>query len=375
MAGPLSTVDDLRLICKTGVAEGLQLEFKLKEDHATGALSKADKRAIAEAVSSFENSDGGTLVYGVRSKRTSGADVAEALIPIQEISRFAAEFRMVCSLNISPELRGVTVDVLTESDGTSGYVVCNVPRSDRRPHMSTAPGVHSYYRRSFDGSALMTPSEITDQILAVREAVLRPTIRIAEGGSLSNMGYWVSVGFGVHFGVENIGTRTCKNPFLRVRCNQSTSSHGATFDSRLGAWKNSANPGTLVHVDDALSFFELKFLARILTGQSQLGPTATEDDLLSAVRIYPGTDDFHSKTITDKEEADDITFEVTFGAENAPARIQIFEYTRDQVAASILANLENAIRNMVVQNVGVWRADLVSSLRERLNRGASGFDP
>ena len=271
---------------------------------------------------------------------------------------------MVCALNISPELRGVSVTVIPEDGTSAGYLMCDVERSDRRPHMSTAPGVHSYYRRSFEGSALMAPSEISDQILAVREAALKPTVRVGPAGALSNMGAWVAISFGVYFGIENIGTRTCKNPFLRVRCDQPTTSHTATFDQRLGAWKNNLAPGTLLHVDDALAFFELRLLARVLVERLRLDANATSDDLVSAVRIYPGTDELHSRTLTGKQEVDTVAFEVTYGAENAAARVQAFTYSRNQIAAHILVGIGDSIWNMVQERVGVWRSDLINSLSE-----------
>lgn len=50
---------DLEALCANAVAEGLQIEFKEKEDPTTAVLSKSEKN-IAQALSSFANSGGGT---------------------------------------------------------------------------------------------------------------------------------------------------------------------------------------------------------------------------------------------------------------------------------------------------------------------------
>ena len=100
MPSDFSTAADLEFLCANAVAEGLRLEFKEKEDRTTAALSKGDKKQIAEAVSSFANSDGGTIIFGIKTKRSGDGDVAAELMPIANVEQFASNFRMVCSLNV-----------------------------------------------------------------------------------------------------------------------------------------------------------------------------------------------------------------------------------------------------------------------------------
>lgn len=361
MAEFLSSRADLRLLCESGVPEGLQLEFKLKEDPRTGTLSKTDKRAIAEAVSSFANSEGGTLVYGVRSERRGGGDVAAELVPIEDIDRFAAEFRMVCSLNISPELPGISVQVIHEEAGTRGYLICSVGRSDRRPHMSTAPGVHSYYRRSFEGNALMTPSEIRDQHLAIRDAVVAPDVSIGGGGSYSSVGTWVAIRTHLVLGLRNVGVRTCINPYLRVTASCPLHSYGGIHDSQNGGWKTDFPPGTLIHVEDRLQCLSLGFVSRVDFAELQQTFASNSVDWTNAIRIYAGDDDPHSSTIGDKVPLDHITVVLRYGAENASLSREERLLSAQELARGVLKGGLDHIRERTVHQLGIWRQDLAEA--------------
>ena len=88
--------------------EGLHLEYKRKADPSPPVLSKDERKAIAEAVSAFANSDGGILVLGVRSETRNHADIAVEIVPIAGIDQLHGEIRKIVELNVSPQVRGVS---------------------------------------------------------------------------------------------------------------------------------------------------------------------------------------------------------------------------------------------------------------------------
>jgi hypothetical protein len=353
----------LEALCSSGEPEGLQLEFKEKEDASHGNLSKPDKRAIAEAVSSFANSDGGVLIYGVRSDKRGDVDVATELRPIEDIDAFASAFRVVCAVNISPELSAVNLSVIyADKARRRGFLVCEIQRSNSRPHMSTAVGVHSYYRRSFTGSALMTPSEIRDQILAIREAALVPEITIGRGGSYHPGYEWISVEVPIAFALRNTGDRICKNPFLRVSASCPLRTNSAYHDPALREWKVNTPLGEFIHVGDAKAFFDLKFIARPVLNELCSQSQMTAARMLAGVKIYPGDSDVHSRTILDKQEINGITLGLTYGAENATAQTLELRYSRDDLARALLTSPEGTLREMALAQRGIWREDLVRQL-------------
>ena len=258
MTRPMLTMIDLQTMCESSVPEGLQIEFKEKEDASNPEISKSDKRNIAKVICSFANSDGGTLIYGIRSERVDGVDVAREIRSISNIERFRVQFELVCRLNTSPVLERCTIYAIA-TDGPDGALVCEVERSDARPHMSTAPGEHTYYRRGFEGSVLMAPSEIRDQILAVRDAVLLPITDTGSGGSFSQGEIWISVNQSVQFSLRNIGKSLCKNPYLRVNSTCPMYSHDARFDTVSQAWKTGFIPGWMIHSEDQIGCFSLNY--------------------------------------------------------------------------------------------------------------------
>lgn len=359
MSFPLRSLVDLHSLCENGVSEGLNLEFKQKEDPRTPTLGRVDKKNIAQAVSSFANSDGGILIFGIRSVRYSGLDVAQELVPIAEVDHFLAQFQVVCSLNVSPDLVGLTAWSIYSGDGeASGFVVCEIERSNRRPHMSTAPGVHSYYRRSFEGAVPMTPSEVRDQILAVRDAILQPVVKAYSGGSFTNHRDWISARTSIGFHLKNVGQALCKNPFLRVQASCELHSHSYAFDHALQAWKTDFPYGTLIHVDDQKSCFSLSLIVIIRADVLGQKFDAGETNLTDAVIVPPGSTEFPVQTISDKVSLEGVDFKLRYGAENAPATESVISLSRRDIAKRLLE--EPTVRDMALHWPYPFRLDLVT---------------
>ena len=353
---------DLQGLVYAATPEGLHLEYKEKQDPSTAVLARDDARAIAEAVSSFANSDGGVLVYGVRSERRDGADVAGQLVAIADADKFAGEVRRVVELNISPQIDGVTIEAVTSEDGAgAGFAVIRVSASDRRPHMSTAPKVHRYYRRGFTGSEIMTPSEIRDQILAVREAVIEPIVTAAAGGSLSKYPDFVAIEASILVRLRNVGSRLCREPFMRVSADCGLRSHSTTFDQRLGAWKTDYAAGMMIHVDDESPTMSLRYRARFNLAAVRRPDLLDTAALLASVTILPGGD-LHDSTDWAGEGIRAIRIDVTFGAGNATARRRSFQLPASDLARQVLAGSSAVLRDMCHGEVGNWREDIFAAL-------------
>jgi hypothetical protein len=358
MRPQLESAADLESLCFNQVAEGLLLEFKEKEDASTGVLSKNDQKSIAEVVSAFANSDGGTLIFGIKSQRRGSIDVASELAPIANIEQFADAFAQVCSLNVGPQIPDIDIRIVKLAEKKhAGFLVCEVSRSDRRPHMSTAPNVHRYYRRSFEGTVPMTPSEIRDQILAVRDAILEPIVTYPAGGSFSPSRHWISAHISFVFSLKNVGRSVCRNPFLRVHADADLYSHSATYDSALAAWKTMFPDGTLIHVDDQQSCLSLSLNACVLTDRLSAHFHNQSHDLTDAVMIFPGSQNHNVSTITDKTSLDGVELHLRYGAENAPVTERTVPFSRLELARGLLG--QSSIREMHTQNWGAWVQSLV----------------
>ena len=352
----IQVADDLANLCALATPEGISLEFKEKEDRSTPELSRGDRRSIAEAVTAFANSDGGTLIFGMRSEKRQGVDVASEIQPISNVAACRSLVELVAATNVAPTPRNLTVHTIEVSAGT-GVVVCSLPRSELRPHMCTAQGVHRYLRRGFEGNALMTPTEVRDQILAVRNAILEPVISYPAGGSFSMAQIWISVSLPVVFSLKNIGQALCRNPFLRVKADCALHSHSATFDGALNAWKTTFPDGTLIHVDDRLTCLSVSLNAAVRLDNLEFFFRNDKADLTESVVILPGSANRHLKTVTDKSSLESVEFQLRFGAENAVVDNRTVSFSRTELAKGLLQ--QHTVQDMYTQNIGAFRSDLV----------------
>lgn len=356
MTLPYVTFEDLRAACDAQTSEGLQLEFKCKEDRSTPHVSKGDRRAIAKSVSSLSNSDGGILVFGVETKREGSADVAASLHPIADIETFRREFDTVCALNISPQPNLTQTRVIEDPEAPGyGYLVCAVERSARRPHMSTAPGDHRYYRRAFEGVVAMTPSEVRDQVLAVRDASLVPSYRLSFP-SWSSGDDWVTCKCKVDVYLQNEGLVTCRNPYLRARSPDLPLGSAPNFSQHSQSWRWSPEYGTLIHPDDEVASLSIGLAICVVAYELSVQFHIGKPDLTSSVLVLP-FDQFSLTTVTDKVSFEDVELNVSYGAENAPRADAQWIIPRKRFAQEVLQ--QKQLAQMMVPRIGLFRSDLV----------------
>ncbi len=141
------TKQRLEQMIADGVEEGLSLDYK-----SAGALSKSDERKkteITKDVSSFANSSGGVLIYGIAEFADEPRKhLPERLDPIQR-SEISKEWLDQVIQTIQPRIEGVVIHPVTisEPDNTACYVV-EVPQShtahmarDRRYHKLSRPSL------------------------------------------------------------------------------------------------------------------------------------------------------------------------------------------------------------------------------------------
>jgi hypothetical protein len=196
------------------VAEDEVTEFKSGIGLDKGALSKTAKRQIAEELSAMANSAGGTLFLGVRTQKQDLLDVPFTREPIEDVDRFGRVLRAQLETLIGPPIPEVAICVrYAVDDKTKGYVAIKVPRSDRRPHMSRAPDLHTYFKRSATSTMPMSPYEIEDQFLRIRNAHVRGRMELQAAGSIGAAR--IFVGFLI---LENVSEVSAQNCWAAVQC-------------------------------------------------------------------------------------------------------------------------------------------------------------
>jgi len=149
------TEPDISDLIDTGVSENLNLEYKRCD-----ALQRSDKSIseISKDVSSFANSAGGTIVYGIIDDKHVPTHIDVGYDPYGEINKDWLE--NVITSNIKPRIDGLRinpVELPLTRPGKLLYMV-HIPQS-KRPHMAKN---HRFYKRFNFKAEPMEEYEIWD---------------------------------------------------------------------------------------------------------------------------------------------------------------------------------------------------------------------
>ncbi len=140
-------------------SEGLYLEFKTKSNSNVADLDKEDKKNFADALSQFANSDGGVLIWGIKTDKP--LDVAKELRPIKEVSKFMAKLQSYLKDAVQPIVDGVLFDtVYSDRDSNEGYVRILIPVSYKVPHRSMFS--REYFKRNQEGKYKLEHFDLED---------------------------------------------------------------------------------------------------------------------------------------------------------------------------------------------------------------------
>lgn len=138
------------------------IEFKEKEDTRVPDLSITDKRHFSKALSAFSNADGGLFIWGVRTKRKDGRDIASSLRPITRVEEMAERLRDSLLDSLMPQNPQVRIEAIRNRLGNGG-VKCLIPASRNPPHRAMRD--REYWTRLDGRSAKLEHYHIRDLML------------------------------------------------------------------------------------------------------------------------------------------------------------------------------------------------------------------
>ncbi|MEI8715671.1 AlbA family DNA-binding domain-containing protein [Mesorhizobium sp. ISC11] len=198
--------------------ETLQLDFKGSAIGKPGALftnegklTKDGRRSISKALSAFSNSAGGIVVIGVDCRANlDGVDAAQELDPIPNWKAALSAVSSAVGDLLQPKNDGIRVDGFASvNDQTGGYLVIDVPRSERRPHMCNI--TKQYFKRSASGSYAMEHFDIEDAFRRNGSPDLELVSDFASG-----MSSGTTVHASIRLAIRNAGLATAKHISLMV---------------------------------------------------------------------------------------------------------------------------------------------------------------
>lgn len=146
------TVEALQSIIDRGLTESIHLEFK-RSDALT---SDRSSKEISKDVSSFANSDGGVIIYGIAEEDHKPTKLDDGI----EHDKWSKErIEDIIQSNVAPRIEGLRISQIQLSAERSAYVV-SVPRSERGPHQDRV--TWRYFKRHNFKSSPMEDYEVND---------------------------------------------------------------------------------------------------------------------------------------------------------------------------------------------------------------------
>jgi Putative DNA-binding domain len=200
--------------------ETLQLEFKSSNDREPWIrdkrLTDVAKKVLGKALSGVANSAGGILVLGLDARRDEdGVDAAADLRPFQQLRLLETLITQAVSDLLQPKhstIRVASIPSYTASD--TGFVVIDIPRSERRPHRSEASGQKQYFKRTAGATFPMEHYDIED---AFRRQTTPDLILDFQLGTGVRIGQFSQVECVLDLFLVNQGDVTAKQPSMRVQ--------------------------------------------------------------------------------------------------------------------------------------------------------------
>jgi hypothetical protein len=150
-----SSIEELQLLVDNQIEESTTLEYK-----SSFAKQKPSwKEELAKDVSAMANSNGGTIIYGIREKDgVNGHSIPEKLLPINNSDMSKDQLSQLLSANIQPVIEGLEI-IFIPADDQSGFYVVNVPKG-QTAHQNRI--CHIYYMRRSATIEAMEDYQIRD---------------------------------------------------------------------------------------------------------------------------------------------------------------------------------------------------------------------
>ncbi|HCA78273.1 MAG TPA: hypothetical protein DEP53_00920 [Bacteroidetes bacterium] len=152
------TQQDILDLIKNQIEESLNLEYKAAD--ALDKSSDSKKREIAKDVSAMANSDGGTIVYGIREYGdATRRHLAERIDPINRTNASKEWLEQILGTNVFPRISNITIEPIPIGESPTDVIyVVTIPKSDTAHQASDK----RYYKRFNFQSVAMYDYEIRD---------------------------------------------------------------------------------------------------------------------------------------------------------------------------------------------------------------------
>jgi hypothetical protein len=150
------TKDDLQALVDDEILERKTLEYK----QALPSNSDSDKKEFLADVSSFANTSGGDLIYGIKEDKKTGKPKSLDGLDIENPDKEIQRLNNIIRTGIQPRLPSVTTSSPITLANQRFALVIRVPKSWSSPHRVILGGHDKFYARSSNGKYPLDVGEL-----------------------------------------------------------------------------------------------------------------------------------------------------------------------------------------------------------------------
>lgn len=176
----MRTKEDLQRLIDNEVEESTILEYK----SSFAVQNPKWREELAKDISAMANSNGGTIVFGIKQKDIgNGNAIAHRLTPILSSEMTKDKLSQLLSSNIQPIINNLEITYISESQ-EGGYFIVEIPQSNTA-HQNRL--THIYYKRRNATVEAMEDYEIRDimnrnktPIINLEFQLIKTTVNVIE---------------------------------------------------------------------------------------------------------------------------------------------------------------------------------------------------
>lgn len=175
------TRQDFQLLIDNGVAESRVIEYKAE----LNIEGDSERKEFLYDVSSFANSSGGDLIFGISEDSTTGLPSELKGLNIKNIDELKLKVDNLIRDGVAPRIAGVQVHSLPLSE-SNHILLIRIPKSWNSPHQVIFKNADRFYTRASNGkyklnvdelrAAFLASDTITDRLRKFREDRLSKVI-------------------------------------------------------------------------------------------------------------------------------------------------------------------------------------------------------
>lgn len=147
--------DNLITLIENETLEGKTLDYK----ESFSGNSDADKKEFLADISSFANSGGGDIIYGIREQKGIPMELVGLDISKEDIDKKILWVDDLVRQGIKPRISGIKPKAIELKNGKYAIII-RIPKSWRSPHCVTLKDSFKFYARSSNGKYQLDVEEL-----------------------------------------------------------------------------------------------------------------------------------------------------------------------------------------------------------------------